>query len=130
MREQMRRAIKELDKFMKNFTGSGGDFRDTSQIEAEMNRYIPGTIENLGLQITESANKYKPEKKGLFQTQNFNEGGLVQPVIESKNEKGEMKRIDSISQSVDSQSSNYTTFERTKSSNESTKSKSQSISTS
>ena len=98
MREQM---VNELDKFMKNFTGSGGDFRDTSQIEAEMNRYIPGTIENLGLQITESANKYKPEKKGLFQTQNFNEGGLVQPVIESKNESGEMELIKNLSQSVD-----------------------------
>ena len=100
MREQM---INELDKFMKNFTGSGGDFRDTSQIEAEMNRYIPGTIENLGLQITEEANKkYKPKKKGLFQTQNFNEGGLVQPVIESKNESGEMKLLKNLSQSVDS----------------------------
>ena len=98
MREQM---VNELDKFMKNFTGSGGDFRDTSQIEAEMNRYIPGTIENLGLQITESTNKYKPEKKGLFQTQNFNEGGLVQPVIESKNESGEMELIKNLSQSVD-----------------------------
>ena len=98
MREQM---VNELDKFMKNFTGSGGDFRDTSQIEAEMNRYIPGTIENLGLQITESANKNKPKKKGLFQTQNFNEGGLVQPVIESKNESGEMELIKNLSQSVD-----------------------------
>ena len=97
-------ALKELDKFMTQMAG-GGDFTDTAQIEAEMNRYIPGTIENIGLQITESANKSKPKKKGLFslgsQTQNFNEGGLVQPVIESKNEKGEMKRIDSISQSVD-----------------------------
>ena len=103
MRENM---INELDKFMKNFTGSGGDFRDTSQIESEMNRYIPGTIENLGLQITESANKNKPKKKGLFQTQNFNEGGLVQPVIESKNESGEMELIQNLSQSVGSNSQN------------------------
>ena len=77
-------ALKELDKFMTKLAG-GGDFTDTSQIEAEMNRYIPGTIENLGLQITESANKNKPKQKGLFslgsQTQNFNQGGLVQPVI-------------------------------------------------
>ena len=103
MRENM---INELDKFMKNFTGGGGDFRDTSQIEAEMNRYIPGTIENLGLQITESANKNKPKQKGLFslglQTQNFNQGGLVQPVIESKNESSEMELIKNLSQSVDS----------------------------
>ena len=97
MREKM---VGELDKFMTKLAG-GGDFRDTSQIEAEMNRYIPGTIENLGLQITESANKYKPEKKGFFQTQNYNEGGLVQPVIESKNESGEMELIKNLSQSVD-----------------------------
>ena len=75
-----------------------------------MNRYIPGTIENLGLQITESANKYKPEKKGMFnfgaQTQNYNEGGLVQPVIESKNESGEMELIQNLSQSVESNSQN------------------------
>ena len=102
MREKM---VGELDKFMTKLAG-GGDFRDTSQIEAEMNRYIPGTIENLGLQITESANKSKPKKKGLFslgsQTQNFNQGGLVQPVIESKNESGEMELIQNLSQSVDS----------------------------
>ena len=102
MREKM---VGELDKFMTKLAG-GGDFRDTSQIEAEMNRYIPGTIENLGLQITESANKYKPEKKGLFQTQNFNEGGLVRPVIESKNESGEMELIQNLSQSVGSNSQN------------------------
>ena len=98
-------ALKELDKFMTQMAG-GGDFTDTAQIEAEMNRYIPGTIENLGLQITESANKNKPKKKGLFslgsQTQNFNEGGLVQPVVESKNESGEMKLIQNLSQSVGS----------------------------
>ena len=103
MREKM---VGELDKFMTKLAG-GGDFRDTSQIEAEMNRYIPGTIENLGLQITEEANKkYKPNKKGMFsfgaQTQNYNEGGLVQPVIESKNESGEMELIKNLSQSVDS----------------------------
>ena len=34
-----------------------------------MNRYIPGTIENLGEQITQSARKSKPQK--------FSEGGLV-----------------------------------------------------
>ena len=35
--------------------GGGGIFTDDSiQIEQRMNRYIPGTIENLGLQITES----------------------------------------------------------------------------
>ena len=61
--------IAELDKFMQNFVGSGGDFRDTSDIEAEMNRYIPGTIENLGEQITQSARESKPQK--------FSEGGLV-----------------------------------------------------
>ena len=71
-----------------------------------MNRYIPGTIENIGLQITESANRNKPKKKGLFQTQNFNEGGLVQPVIESKNESGEMELIQNLSQSVGSNSQN------------------------
>ena len=102
MREKM---VSELDKFMTKLAG-GGDFRDTSQIEAEMNRYIPGTIENLGLQITESANKNKPNKKGMFsfgaQTQNYDEGGLVQPVIESKNESGEMEIIQNISQSVES----------------------------
>ena len=102
-------ALKELDKFMTQMAG-GGDFTDTAQIEAEMNRYIPGTIENLGLQITESANKSKPKKKGLFslgsQTQNFNEGGLVQPVIESKNESGEMELIQNLSQSVESNSQN------------------------
>ena len=106
MREKM---VGELNKFMTNLAG-GGDFRDTSQIEAEMNRYIPGTIENLGLQITESANKYKPEKKGMFsfgaQTQNYNEGGLVTPIIESKNESGEMELIQNLSQSVDSNSQN------------------------
>ena len=100
MREKM---VGELDKFMTKLAG-GGDFRDTSQIEAEMNRYIPGTIENLGLQITESANKYKPEKKGFFQTQNYNEGGLVQPVIESKNESGEMELINNLSQLVEGNS--------------------------
>ena len=93
-------ALKELDKFMTQMAG-GGDFTDTAQIEAEMNRYIPGTIENIGLQITESANRNKPQKKGLFQTQNFNQGGLVQPVIESKNESGEMELIKNLSQSVD-----------------------------
>ena len=108
--EQMReKMVGELNKFMTNLAG-GGDFRDTSQIEAEMNRYIPGTIENLGLQITESANKNKPNKKGMFsfgaQTQNYNEGGLVQPVIESKNESGEMELIQNLSQSVDSNSQN------------------------
>ena len=106
MREKM---VGELDKFMTNLAG-GGDFRDTSQIEAEMNRYIPGTIENLGLQITESANKYKPEKKGLFQTQNYNEGGLVgssiAPIIESKNESGEMELIQNLSQLVEGNSQN------------------------
>ena len=102
MREKM---VGELDKFMTKLAG-GGDFRDTSQIEAEMNRYIPGTIENLGLQITESANKYKPEKKGFFQTQNYNEGGLVQPVIESKNESGEMELIQTLSQTVEGNSQN------------------------
>ena len=35
-------------------------------------------------------------------TQNYNEGGLVQPVIESKNESGEMELIKNLSQSVDS----------------------------
>ena len=95
------KALKELDKFMTQMAG-GGDFTDTAQIEAEMNRYIPGTIENIGLQITESANKNKPKKKGLFQTQKFNEGGLVQPVIESKNESGEMKLLKNLSQSVNS----------------------------
>jgi len=106
MREKM---VGELDKFMTKLAG-GGDFRDTSQIEAEMNRYIPGTIENLGLQITESANKNKPKKKGMFsfgaQTQNYNEGGSVQPVIESKNESGEMELIQNLSQSVESNSQN------------------------
>ena len=62
--------IAELDKFMQKLVGSGGDFRDTSDIEAEMNRYIPGTIENLGEQITQSARKSKPQK--------FSEGGLVE----------------------------------------------------
>ena len=90
MREKM---VSELDKFMTNLAG-GGDFRDTSQIEAEMNRYIPGTIENLGLQIGEEA-------KSKYLTQKFNEGGLVQPVIESKNESGEMELIKNLSQSVD-----------------------------
>jgi len=90
MREKM---VGELDKFMTNLAG-GGDFRDTSQIEAEMNRYIPGTIENLGLQIGDEA-------KSKYLTQNYNEGGLVQPVIESKNESGEMELIKNISQSVD-----------------------------
>ena len=90
MREKM---VSELNKFMTNLAG-GGDFRDTSQIEAEMNRYIPGTIENLGLQIGDEA-------KSKYLTQNFNEGGLVQPVIESKNESGEMKLIKNLSQSVD-----------------------------
>ena len=88
----------------------GGDFTVTAQIEAEMNRFVPGTIENLGLQITESANKSKPKKKGLFslgsQTQNFNEGGLVQPVIESKNESGEMELINNLSQLVEGNSQN------------------------
>ena len=102
-------ALKELDKFMTQMAG-GGDFTDTAQIEAEMNRYVPGTIENLGLQITESANKSKPKKKGLFslgsQTQNFNEGGLVQPVIESKNESGEMELINNLSQLVEGNSQN------------------------
>ena len=106
MREKM---LNELDKFMTELAG-GGDFKDTSQIEAEMNRYIPGTIENLGLEITESANKYKPKKKGLFslgsQTQNYNEGGLVQPVIESKNESGEMELIQNLSQTVEGNSQN------------------------
>ena len=106
MREKM---LNELDKFMTELAG-GGDFKDTSQIEAEMNRYIPGTIENLGLEITESANKYKPKKKGFFslgsQTQNYNEGGLVQPVIESKNESGEMELIQNLSQTVEGNSQN------------------------
>ena len=100
-REKM---VGELDKFMTNLAG-GGDFRDTSQIEAEMNRYIPGTIENLGLQIGDEAkSKYnKSNKNQVFGnlTQNFNEGGLVQPVIESKNESGEMELIKNLSQSVD-----------------------------
>ena len=101
MREKM---VSELDKFMTNLAG-GGDFRDTSQIEAEMNRYIPGTIENLGLQIGDEA-KSKYNKSNRNQgfgnvTQNFNQGGLVQPVIESKNESGEMELIKNLSQSVD-----------------------------
>ena len=101
MREKM---VSELDKFMTNLAGAG-DFRDTSQIEAEMNRYIPGTIENLGLQIGDEA-KSKYNKSNRNQgfgnvTQNFNQGGLVQPVIESKNESGEMELIKNLSQSVD-----------------------------
>ena len=94
-REKM---VSELDKFMTKLAG-GGDFRDTSQIEAEMNRYIPGTIENLGLQIGDEA-------KSKYLTQNFNQGGLVQPVIESKNESGEMELIQNLSQSVESNSQN------------------------
>jgi len=106
MREKM---VSELDKFMTNLAG-GGDFRDTSQIEAEMNRYIPGTIENLGLQIGDEA-KSKYNKSNRNQgfgnvTQNFNQGGLVQPVIESKNESGEMELIQNLSQSVESNSQN------------------------
>ena len=103
MREQM---VNELDKFMKNFTGSGGDFRDTSQIEAEMNRYIPGTIENLGLQIGDEAkSKYNKSKKNQGfgnVAQNFNEGGLVTPINESvsPSNKTELELIDAISQSV------------------------------
>ena len=103
MREQM---VNELDKFMKNFTGSGGDFRDTSQIEAEMNRYIPGTIENLGLQIGDEAkSKYNKSKKNQSfgnVAQNFNEGGLVTPINESvsPSNKTELELIDAISQSV------------------------------
>ena len=101
MREKM---VGELDKFMTNLAG-GGDFRDTSQIEAEMNRYIPGTIENLGLQIGDEAkSKYNKSKRNQGfgnVTQNFNQGGLVQPVIESKNESGEMELIKNLSQSVD-----------------------------
>ena len=107
MREQM---VNELDKFMKNFTGSGGDFRDTSQIEAEMNRYIPGTIENLGLQIGDEAkSKYNKSKKNQSfgnVAQNFNEGGLVTPINEniSPSNKTELELIDAISQSVTSNS--------------------------
>ena len=103
--EQMReKMVGELNKFMTNLAG-GGDFRDTSQIEAEMNRYIPGTIENLGLQIGDEAkSKYSKSKRNQGfgnVTQNFNQGGLVQPVIESKNESGEMELIKNLSQSVD-----------------------------
>lgn len=107
MREKM---VNELDKFMKNFTGSGGDFRDTSQIEAEMNRYIPGTIENLGLQIGDEAkSKYNKSKKNQVfgnVTQNFNEGGLVTSSNEniSPSNKTELELIDAISQSVTSNS--------------------------
>jgi len=67
MREKM---LNELEKFMTNLAG-GGDFKDTSQIEAEMNRYIPGTLENLGLQIGDSAKKD-------YLAQKFNQGGLVE----------------------------------------------------
>ena len=102
MREKM---VGELDKFMTKLAG-GGDFRDTSQIEAEMNRYIPGTIENLGLQIGDEAkSKYlKSNKNQGFGnvTQNFNEGGLVTRINESvsPSNKTELELIDAISQSV------------------------------
>ena len=98
-------ALKELDKFMTKLAG-GGDFTDTSQIEAEMNRYIPGTIENLGLQIGDEAkSKYNKSKKnqGFGNiAQKFNEGGLVTPINESvsPSNKTELELIDAISQSV------------------------------
>ena len=99
------RMVGELDKFMTNLAG-GGDFRDTSQIEAEMNRYIPGTIENLGLQIGDEAkSEYNKSKKNQGfgnVTQNFNKGGLVTPINENVNpsNKTELELIDTISQSV------------------------------
>ena len=93
MREKM---INELEKFMKKIAG-GGDFRDTSQIEAEMNRYIPGTLENLGLQIGDSAKKD-------YLAQKFSGGGLVtNKNISAKLESDdfEINAITNLSQSVD-----------------------------
>ena len=40
------------------------------------------------------------------QTQNYDEGGLVQSVIESKNESGEMELIQTLSQTVEGNSQN------------------------